>query len=278
MNHKEPVPVDVVHMLPLLDRKLMQLLQSLTPHEWQQPTVARLWTVKDVAAHLLDTNIRVLSILRDEYTGEKPEIHSYHDLVDFLNTLNADWVRAMKRVSPQMLVMLHKITGPLYCQYYASLDPFGKAGFSVAWAGEEESKNWMHIAREYTEKFLHQQQIREAVNRPGLMTRKYYYPFMNIFMLALPYTYRNISAAEGTIVKITVSGNAGGTWFLLREKGTWQLSPSSPSITAELIINQNDAWKLFSKSIRAGDIADRIRSKGDRSLAEVALSMVSVMA
>lgn len=279
MVPRQNIPIDVVHLLPELDSKLITLLKALNPEEWQAQTVAKQWKVKDVAAHLLDGNIRILSILRDGYTGEKPEIHSYQDLLDFLNRLNHDWVTAMKRVSPQVLVLLHEITGPLYCNYYASLDPFEKAGFAVAWAGEEESKNWMHIAREYTEKFLHQQQIRDAVNQPGLMTREYYHPFMHIFMQALPYTYRDVVRPDRTVLQLTITGEAGGTWFLVRKNDAWNLSvePSAEPLAA-LTLHQDDAWKLFSKSIRPEQIRERIHISGDSTFAEVALSMISVMA
>ena len=64
-----PVPPLVTHLLPVLNEKLITLLRSLTPEEWQLPTIARLWTVKDVAAHLLDGNIRSLSLLRDGWWG-----------------------------------------------------------------------------------------------------------------------------------------------------------------------------------------------------------------
>ncbi|MBE7174213.1 MAG: maleylpyruvate isomerase N-terminal domain-containing protein [Williamsia sp.] len=120
--HTQPsIPVHVVHLLPLLDQQLIQLLQSLTVAEWQQQTIARLWTVKDVAAHLLDGNIRMLSMLRDDYRTEKPPGDSYEDLVHFINGLNATWVAAMKRVSPALLIHLHKATGPLFCDYYSAL-------------------------------------------------------------------------------------------------------------------------------------------------------------
>ena len=146
------IPIDAVHLLPKLDEKLITLLESLTHEEWHKPTIAKLWVVKDVAAHLLDGNIRIPSMLRDGYFGVKAEVNTYEDLVHFLNNLNADWVKAMKRVSPQMLIYMHKATGKLFSEYYASLDPFEKSGFPVDWAGEKESKNWIHIAREYTEK------------------------------------------------------------------------------------------------------------------------------
>jgi uncharacterized protein (TIGR03083 family) len=276
---KQNIPIDVVHMLPLIDSKLMELLRSLDGAEWQKRTVAKLWTVKDVAAHLLDGNIRILSILRDGYRGEHPTIHNYQDLLDFLNGLNADWVKAMKRVSPEMLILLHELTGPLYCRYYASLDPFDKAGFAVDWAGESESRNWMHIAREYTEKFLHQQQIRDAVGKPGIMTEEYFSPFIDIFMLALPHTFRNTVATDGTTVQITVTGEIGGSWYLTRKEQNWQLSKEIQNDPATVIqITPEDAWKLFSKSLRPEHLRDKISIQGDHSLAATALGMVSVMA
>jgi uncharacterized protein (TIGR03083 family) len=279
MTTQSKILVDVAHLLPILDRKLIDLLKSLSPDEWQQQTIAKLWKVKDVAAHLLDGNIRLLSILRDDHYGEQADIHSHRDLVDFLNGLNADWVKAMKRVSPPMLITLHELTGPLFCDYLQSLKPFDKSVLAVDWAGETESRNWMEIAREYTEKWLHQQQIRDAVNKPGLMTRELYYPFIDIFMLALPHTYRTIEAGNGTIVKITITTDIGGSWFLIRDNDKWvQEKSCTQAPSTEVIINPDLSWKLFSKSLRPGQVRDKITILGDQQLGEIALTMISVMA
>src|SRR6188768_2584023 len=145
-------PINTIDLFPILDNKLISLLRSLSPREWQLPTRAKLWTVKDIAAHLLDGNIRTVSMSRDKYFGESSSgINNYQDLVSFLNRLNADWVKAYKRVSPSSLIDMLVVTGKQYQEHLASLDPFDKAVFSVDWAGARESKNWFHIAREYTE-------------------------------------------------------------------------------------------------------------------------------
>ncbi|MBS1681341.1 MAG: maleylpyruvate isomerase N-terminal domain-containing protein [Bacteroidetes bacterium] len=273
------IPIDVAHLLPALDKKLIELLKSLTPEEWAMQTIAKKWKVKDVAAHLLDGNIRILSTLRDNYFGEKTEAKTYGELVDFLNRLNADWVCAMKRVSPDMLIALLEFTGPMYCNYYQSLDPSGKAGFAVDWAGEAESKNWMHIAREYTEKWLHQQQIRDAVKKTGLMTKDFFRPFINIFMLALPHTYRNVNASDGTSVNVTIDGSIGGSWILRCQNNRWQFADSpGEKFEAEIILDPDTAWKLFSKSWRPIDVREKVKIIGNKELGEVALTMVSVMA
>jgi hypothetical protein len=85
--------IDTVSLLPELDEMLIKLLDGLSDADWEKQTLAPKWKVKDVAVHLLDGNLRTLSMLRDGYYGDKPDnIHTYEDLIAFLNRLNADWV------------------------------------------------------------------------------------------------------------------------------------------------------------------------------------------
>jgi hypothetical protein len=149
----------------------------------------------------------------------------------------------------------------------------------VAWAGQSKSYNWMHIAREYSEKWLHQQQIREAVHRPALMERKYFYPFMDTFMLALPYTFRTVEAPEGVTVVVEITGNIGGKWAVKRKNGEWvPWQPTSGLPDAQLSLPPDIAWKLFSKSIRPPEALPKVQISGEDSLARHALEMISVMA
>ena len=274
------VPIPTVHLFPKLDVKLIELLRSLAPADWSTQTVAKLWTVKDVATHLLDGNIRMLSVVRDNFFGENPgKLSSYQDLVDFLNKLNADWVKATKRMSPSVLIELLEITGKEYCSCVAQLEPFKPAVFSVAWAGEEQSVNWFHIAREYTEKWHHQQQIREAVNQPGIMSREFYYPVIDTFMQALPYTYRDVQANQGETVQVTVSSEAGGDWFLTYENSGWILRKDRISRPGSTItIDPDTAWKLFTKALTGSEAQKKISFTGDATFGKPILSMLSVMA
>lgn len=272
--------INLTDKFPDLDQKLILLLKSLEKEDWEKQTVAKLWTVKDVVAHLLDGNIRVLSDLRDGHQGESPKIDSYQDLLDYLNRLNAEWVKAMKRVSPEILIELLKQTGKPFNEYYASIDLNTKAEYSVAWAGENESTNWMHIAREYTEKFLHQQQIRDATNKQGIMSEEYYLPFLEVCMYALPYTLRNTKADNGTILKMEITGEVSGKWYVKyngkqweRINPTWEIQPET-----EILIDHYASWKLFSKSLRPKDLADKISIIGNQKLGEKAIEMVSFMA
>jgi hypothetical protein len=64
-----------------------------------------------------------------------PQINTYQNLVNYLNELNAVWVNAMKRMSPQLLIQQVKATGPQYIEYLRMLDPFKPVKYSVAWRG-----------------------------------------------------------------------------------------------------------------------------------------------
>ena len=186
-------PVLLLDRFVRLHTELMSLLRGLAPEDWNRPTACALWSVKDIVAHLLDTSIRRLSFGRDALpsTPDTP-ISSYDDLVRYLNRLNAEWVAASRRLSPQVLIDLLDFTAGQVHAFFRSLDPHTPAVFPVSWAGEDVSPNWFDIGREYTERWLHQQQIREAVGAAGLTDREWLHPTLDIFVRALPFTYRMV--------------------------------------------------------------------------------------
>ena len=274
------IPIEVGHLFVPLEEKLISLLESLTPDDWSKPTLAKLWMVKDVTAHLLDGNVRALSMQRDKFFGvPAPETGDYRQLVNWLNQLNADWVKASKRLSPEVLILMHKNTGPVVCEYYQSLDPWDEATFAVDWAGESKSYNWMHLAREYTEKWHHQQQIREATGLPGIMTSEFFGPLANTYFMALPYTFRNVESKAGTKVQIDITSELGGKWLLTKTLESWKLNREEAADAAAVVeIPAALAWKLFSKNIRPSEVTDQVKISGDETLGKTVLAMVSVMA
>lgn len=279
-TQRHDIPVKTLHLFPVLDNLLIDLLKSLSLEEWQLPTIAKLWTVKDIASHLLDGNLRTLSFSRDSYFEEtSTNINSFAHLVEYLNLLNSSWTKATKRLSPNVLTELLEITGKQYYEHLQTLHPFDIAIFSVAWAGQETSANWFHIAREYTEKFIHQQQIREAVGKQALFTKELFYPFIDTFMFGLPHTYRNVNADTGTTITLKVLTDIGGDWTIIKTDSIWQLTKTdNTSPVSTVSINPDIAWKLFSKGITPEQAFDKIEILGDKKLGETALQMISVMA
>ncbi|MEA2559794.1 MAG: hypothetical protein QOH06_1298 [Acidobacteriota bacterium] len=277
---REVSRIDVVELFPELDALLIPLLRGLSEEDWGRPAVGA-WTVKDVAAHLLDTAIRRLAFDRDRLPPVPPDgpIEGYGDLVAFLNDLNHVWVRAMKRVSPRLLTDFLEKTGAELSAHLAGLDPSGPALFSVAWAGEETSESWFDVAREYTERWHHQQQIREAVGAPGLTSRRLMHPVLDAFLRGLPHAYRSVEAEEGTAIAVEIEGEAGGEWALVREGSRWRLYEGAPEAPqARVCMSQDTAWRRMTKGITREQAAERSEVTGDRSLGEPVFGMLSVMA
>lgn len=289
-----PGPLLTAHLFPTLDAQLIDLLRSLAPNDWERQTIAPKWKVKDVAAHLLDTQLRTLSFGRDGYTpSPPPAITNDRDLVSFIDRLNAEGVTVYRRLSPPVLIAWMEQTSREAASYYASLEPFAPARFGVSWAGESASANWFDVARELTERWHHQQQIRLALGDPtntaqnpaanparhlrAIMTPELYHPVLDCFMRALPFHYRSMSAPPGTAIRIHVSGDCGGDWHLYSGVA-WQLA-SEPvgTIVATVTIPQDIAWRIFTKGIAHENARKHVRVTGDTALGNHVLNMLAIV-
>lgn len=272
-------PIFTCQLFPVLEHKLVELLRSLRKEDWIRPTVAKKWTVKDVAAHLLDGNLKRLSMQRDGFFGlAAPTNVGYEEFVAFINRNNAEWVQAARRVSPEALVDLIEITSKEVAKMFAALDPHAPAIWGVTWAGEEQSANWFDIAREYTERWHHQQQIRNAVQKPGIETWELYHPVLDTFMRGLPYAFRRVEAKTSTQVELEITGDAGGRWYLEKTESGWQLTASTKEPAGTLRMSQDLAWRVFTKAVAAKDAERLVEIEGDRRLAIHILSLVAVLA
>ena len=275
---KSPEPIIVVDLFPPLLNALLELLSSLSDEDWQKPTVCKGWAVKDIAAHLLGGDISILARKRDAYLFSGSSIKDWEELVALINNLNAAWVQATARLSPRLLTDMLRFTGEQVCEFFATLDP-QVLGDPVSWAGNEAAPVWFDLAREYTERWHHQQQIRDAVNKPGMKERKFFAPVLEAFVRALPHTYRNVEAEDGTLVTLTITGEAGGRWSLLRETGRWNLYVEvEQKPHAELMIDEDLAWRLFTKGLGKEVALSQAKIHGDEGLALTALNMISVIA
>ncbi|MEO8034854.1 MAG: maleylpyruvate isomerase N-terminal domain-containing protein, partial [Acidobacteriota bacterium] len=177
---------------------MLALLRSLTASDWEKPTLAPVWQVRDVAAHILDSDLRKLSAYRDGFVPRPDgDISTFEGLTAFLNELNATWTQAARRLSPRVLIDLLGLSGPAVAELLRSLPPNGTSLFPVSWAGESRSENWLDVGREYTERWHHQMQIRIAVGADPLLQRRWAHPVFDLSMRALPRAWAEVSAPDG---------------------------------------------------------------------------------
>jgi len=271
-------PILISHLFNKIENLLIGLLRSLNAEDWREQTIARKWKVKDVAAHLLDTQLRKLSIVRDGFVAEIPIIKSNADLIAFINRLNHEGVMIYRRLSPNILIEIMETASKEFAEFHSSLDPYAKAAFAVSWAGERVSENWFDTAREYTERWLHQQQIRLAVDKPGIMTHELYFPVLDTFMRALPHHYRDIKSKTDKMIQFNVIGECGGSWYLYRDKAKWALikSPNGEKIS-EVSIPEEIAWRIFTKGIDKQSAEKLISCDGEKEIGLHILGMLTIV-
>src|SRR3954452_22419410 len=69
---RTPEPILVSSLFRELHGHLLDLLRSLSPEDWHRPTVCSAWCVQDIVSHLLDGDLRRLSVQRGGYTPPAP--------------------------------------------------------------------------------------------------------------------------------------------------------------------------------------------------------------
>jgi uncharacterized protein (TIGR03083 family) len=272
-----PGKIIVVDRFAPLRVRLLDLLTGLSANDWARPTAAPHWSVKDVAAHLLADDIGMLSRGRDRFRPASAHFVSYAEFVEFINRLNAEWVTAARRMSPRVLCELLAITGPQLEEYFSSLDP-DTLGEPVNWAGPDPAPVWFDLAREFTERWHHQQQIREAVGAPALYDPYFLAPVLDAFVRGLPYSFRNTRASEGTAVRFEISGDAGGVWHVVRTVNTWQLALDFGAVpAASVILPQDVAWRMFTKGIDGERSRASAQIYGSTALAAPIFRTISII-
>jgi uncharacterized protein (TIGR03083 family) len=273
---KQPEPVQVLELFPEERAALLDVLSGLSEEEWARPTACAGWSVKDVALHILGGDLGNLSVRRDGFRGVAgmPD----EDLVAFVNRFNNEWVRAARRLSPQVVIDLLAIFGPQLFAYFGSLDLSAHGG-PVSWVGPGPAPVWLDVAREYTERWLHQQHIREATGKPGLTESRFMAPVLAAFVYALPLAFRDIDAPPRTVVQLHIEGQAGGDWSVAREPHGWALycgAPTRPDARVE--IDESVAWRLFTKGLTPEQAEAAVSFEGDRRLGKQVLQAVAIIA
>ena len=276
-------PIDVLHLFAGERAALLDLLNDLSAAEWAAPTVCAGWSVKDVALHLLGDDVGRLSWGRDGYTnpafgGPDLDLASWSGLVAAIDRQNATWVEGTRRISGPLLVELLRFTGEATEAYFRSLD-LAAIGMPVDWAGSGPAPVWLDVAREYTERWVHQQHIRDAVGRPGLKERRWFGPVLEAFVLGLRRALRDTAVPTGTAVRLVVSGDAGGEWVALRSGDGWLIGTAPDlAVSASVDLPQEIGWRLFTKGIDQAQARRSAKIVGDPVLAARVLETVSILA
>jgi uncharacterized protein (TIGR03083 family) len=270
---RPPAIVDVRGLFGPDREALLELLDDLGPADWESPTVCRGWDVRDVALHLLGGDLGNIAIRRDGVRGV--QMKAGESLAAFVNRINDEWITAARRLSPRLIREHLAFTGPLLFEHLESLDPLQSGGV-VSWASARPAPNWLDVAREYMERWVHQQHIRDAVGRPGQEEARYAGPVVAASVFALPPALRDRRA--GTVT-LSVQGPAGGTWTTVSGDGEWTLWQGRAAVAdCAIAIDARDWWRLVTLGVTPDEAAHRASVSGDAGLARAVLGAVAIIA
>jgi uncharacterized protein (TIGR03083 family) len=268
--------LDTRPLFPLERAEFVALLRGLDADDWQRPTVCPGWRVHDIVAHVVHDHIRRLSRTRDQYAAPGPP--QAWIMPGSLHRSNQEFVDVARSWSPRVLMDLLGHLGPEQDRLWASMD-LDQLGEAVSWAAPDlPAPAWLDIAREYTEYWVHQQQIRDAVSRPGADSEQLMAPVIDTFQRAVPHTLRDLSPADGTCVQIQVTGTGGGNWTAQRRNRIWTVNRGPATQPAALVQLPSDCfWRVAIRGITVETAREQALISGDQTLGAAVLNLVAIV-
>jgi Mycothiol maleylpyruvate isomerase N-terminal domain len=233
----------VVDVRPLLVQeraRLVARLRSLDTSRWTAATALPNWTVKDIVLHLLDDDLGRLSRDRDGDTSGLISVNNYSALVEALNAKNQRWVEAAGGLSRELVADLLAWSGGEIDAWLAGVDLHADA--TVAWASDAAVPMWFDLAREFTERWVHHQQLLDALGEHDEHLDATADVVLDTFVWAYPHQYRT-PAPAGTTVALRLGARP---WTLTRQPPAWELDPGAPAhADAGLVLSTDQAWRIL---------------------------------
>jgi uncharacterized protein (TIGR03083 family) len=254
---------------------LLRLVRELDPDEWELPTAAAPWVVRDVVAHLLGDDLGRLARTRDGHSLVHPR--AGEALPTFLHRINDEWVHATRRLSPRVLVDQLEATSSQVLAMWWDLD-LDAVGGEVTWAGPDPAPVWLDCARDFTEYWVHQQQIRDATGRSDPRGPGVVHTVLDTFLRAVPHTVAAQPRPDGATLAVEVGGAGGGRWTWRCEGGRWRWAQhADPPTTIVAFPDPDPLWRLCTRMIEPDEARRRVSLSGDEELAAAMLRIVSII-
>jgi hypothetical protein len=147
----------------------------------------------------------------------------------------------------------------------------------VTWAGSQRAPRWLDCARDFTEYWVHQQQIRDATGRPDDGDPAVVHLVLDTFLRAMPQTLAGHDRPQGTTLTVVVTGAGGGQWCWQRQGAGWLPVEDADGSTRLTFGDAEALWRLCTRLIEPAEARRRVTVVGDRALADAALRIVSII-
>lgn len=176
-----------------------------------------------------------------------------------------------------MVVAMLETTTPQVLAFWRSVD-LDVLGEPVTWAGPDPAPVWLDCARDFTEYWVHQEQIREATGMRSADVPEEVHAVLDTFLRAVPRTLGDRYWAEGTGLALQVDGPGGGRWSWRYSSGVWRPAENRPDRATVVRFDDAEAlWRTCTRMITPAEGGRRAEVTGDDDLARRVLQIVSII-
>lgn len=246
--------------------RLAELLGGLQAADWERASPCPGWSVLGLCCHLVGGDLGLLARHRDGHYGTPgPAGATEAEFVAWLDELQAEWVRAARRVSPRLVRDLLAWAGPQIAETFHRQDPRARTA-SVSWAGPGPVPAWLDQARELSEYWIHRQQLLQALSRPSDLRPDLAGPVLDGLRWAWPYRLAQARARPGDTVTIAVTGPVTRAWCLVAGAPGWEFADQPGArLVASLTMTTEQAWRLLTNNLPAAQTA-YLAATGDHAI------------
>jgi uncharacterized protein (TIGR03083 family) len=257
--------------------RLLELLASLGPADWDRPSPCPGWTVLGLCSHLVGDDLGFLARHRDGHFGtQSPPGAGEAEFIAWLDSLQDEWVRAARRLSPRIVSDLLQWAGPQVAETFRREDPRARTA-EVSWASTGRVPAWLNHARELSEYWIHRQQLLQAVRRPSDLRADLAGPVLDGLRWAYPFRLGQAEAGVGDTVTIAVAGPVTTTWHLVAAPAGWEYRDAPGSrVVARLQMTTEQAWRLLTNNLPAA-ARSAITASGDETVLGILLQTRAII-
>jgi hypothetical protein len=258
-------------------RELLTLLRGLSHEAWGRRTACEGWSVKDVTAHILRDDLGNLSGGRDGHAAGHIDAPSWRDLVSLVDRANEEWVGAARPLSPRILTDLLEWSGREVAAYFATVDPLD-AGENVAgrervrcragctWPASTRSAGC--ISSRSVTRWRRRRSVIDACSTRSSA------PSCTRFLTPTGRSPRRTAPTSSS--PSPGPRAAAGRWCM--STGPGGCTRTEPAPAASVSLDEDSAWRLFTRGIDAATLEGRITCRGDQALGRHLLGAVAIIA
>ncbi|MFH9420375.1 maleylpyruvate isomerase family mycothiol-dependent enzyme [Streptomyces sp. NPDC017529] len=252
---------------------ISELVTPLVEGEWNRPTDLPGWSVRDIVSHIIG--------LESEMLGDPRPIHSlprdlYHVRTEFARRMELQVDVRRHHTGPEMTAELeYMVIRRARSLRNETRDPETVLRTPL---GEERTLAYALRQRAF-DVWVHEQDLRHALNAPGNLDSPGAQLTRDLLLLALP---KVVAKDAGAPADSAVVFDVSGPLEFMRTvrvdaqgNGTVDASVSlGPAVTFSM--DWETFWRLACGRVRPAAVAEQVKIDGDRALAEAVLAHFAI--